>query len=101
MKVISPKLFMPPVGLLPRARLIAVAIGAEASGHKPGFAEVMIEDGKTVIKANATVGQLEIVDRVRAQAGLGKVFQIVAPIAEAAAEWEGQVDLVDKFVSRE
>ena len=101
MKVISPKLFMPPVGLLAGTRLIAVTIGAEASGHKPGFAEVMVEDGKTVIKANATVGQLEIVHRVRAQSWLSKVFQIVAPIAKAAAEWKGQVDLVDEFVPRE
>ena len=56
MKVTTPKLFMPPVGLLAGTRLIAVAIGTEASGHNPSFTEVMVEDGKTVIKSNATVG---------------------------------------------
>ena len=60
----------------------------------------MIENGKAVIKADAAVGQLEVVDGTTREFGFGEVFQVVAPETEAAAERKRQVNFVQNFKSR-
>ena len=91
---------VPPVGSLACAGFVARAIGGEAGGDEPGFAEVMVEDGEAVVKANGAVRQFEVVHSVRAKAGFHKIFQVVTPIAKAAAEREGEVNLINDFVAR-
>ena len=50
----------------------------------------MIEDDQAVVKADVAIGQFQIVDRAAREFRLDEILQIVAPIAEAAAERKGR-----------
>src|ERR1043166_4777278 len=60
----------------------------------------MIEHDDAAVEPYAAVGKLEIVDGVPGQLRLDEVFQIVTPIAEAAAEREGEVHFIENFIAR-
>ena len=61
----------------------------------------MVEHGETVVKAGVAIGQFEVVDGAAREFRLGETFQIVTPVAEAAAQWKRQVNLVQQFAARQ
>ena len=78
---------------------LSCAIRGEASGDDPSACEAVVEHDKAVIKADVEDGEFEVVDGVLFQAGFDELFQVVAPIAEAAAEREREIGLVEQFVT--
>jgi len=60
----------------------------------------MVEDHETVVETHETIGQFKVVHRSARKFRFNEVFQIVAPIAETAAERERKIDLVEQFVAR-
>src|SRR5262249_11232933 len=76
------------------------AISAKAGGDEPGFGKVMIENDETVIKADMAVGQIKVVNSAAREFGLNKIFQIVSPITEAAAQRKRKVEFLEQFVAR-
>ena len=60
----------------------------------------MIEDNQTIVKTDVAVGQFQIVDGAAREFRLGKVFQVVAPAAERAAERKGRINFIEQFVAR-
>src|SRR3954470_8035395 len=59
----------------------------------------MVEDDEAVVKAHVKDGEFEVVDGVLREAGFDELLEIVAPIAEAAAERKWEVELVEEFVA--
>ncbi len=57
----------------------------------------MIEHDQAVVKADVAVGQFEIVDGTARELRLGEIFQVVAPVTEAAAEGKRQIYFVQQF----
>ena len=78
----------------------ARTVGGEAGGDNPDFAEAMIEHDQAVVKADVAVGQFEIVDGTAREFRLGEIFQVVAPVTEAAAERKRQINFVQQFEAR-
>ena len=60
----------------------------------------MVENNEAVVKANAAIGQFEVVYRSSSEFRLDIILQIVTPVAETAAEREWQIDFVEQFVAR-
>src|SRR5258708_36409324 len=60
----------------------------------------MIENDEAVVKTDAAVGQFQIIDGAARQFRLGKIFQIIAPKSETAAEREWQINFIKQFVTR-
>ena len=61
----------------------------------------MVEHDETVVKAGVAIGQFEVIDGAAREFRLDEIFQIVTPAAEAAAEWERQVNLIQQFAARQ
>ena len=59
----------------------------------------MVEDDDAAIEANAAIRQFEIVDGVSGELRLDKIFEVVAPVAEAAAKRERHVQIIQQFVA--
>ena len=78
---------------------IAVALLAEAGGDDPCLVEVVVEHDEAVVKADAALRQLKVVAGGQRQVRLGELFQLVAEVAEAAAERKRQVDLLQQFIA--
>ena len=74
------------------------SVGVESGGDDPGFAEAVIENDEAGIKGNVTIGQLEVVWGMARQFGFHEILEVVAPVTEAAAEWERKVHLIKQFV---
>src|ERR1043166_1046169 len=60
----------------------------------------MIEHDHAAVETNAAVREFQIVDRIQRELRLDKIFKIVTPIAEAAAEREGEVHFIENFIAR-
>src|ERR1035437_748979 len=60
----------------------------------------MVEHDKTVVKAGVAIGQFEVVDGTAREFRLDEILQIITPVAEATAERERQINLVEQFVAR-
>src|SRR6266446_5900360 len=91
---------LPELELPVRAGFSAGAVGVQTGGHNPGFAEAMVEDDEAVVKADDAIRQLEIVGGAAREFGFDEILEVVAPIAEAAAQRERKVRLLEQFVTR-
>ena len=60
----------------------------------------MVEDDEAVVKTDVAIGQFQIVDRAARQFRLGEIFQVVAPVAERAAERKRQINFIEQFEAR-
>ena len=54
----------------------------------------MVENDEAVIKAGMAIGQFQIVDGPAREFRFGEMFQVVAPVAEAATERKRQVNFI-------
>src|SRR5712671_537714 len=59
----------------------------------------MIEDDEAVVEADGAIRQFEIVDGAARELWFDKILQVVAPVAEAAAERERQIRFVEHLVT--
>src|SRR5205807_1951572 len=59
-----------------------------------------VEHDQAVVEANVAIRQLQIVCSSTRQLRLDKILQIIAPIAETAAERKRQVQFFQQFVAR-
>src|SRR5262249_28468127 len=78
---------------------MARAVRTQPRGNNPGFLQPMVEDDQAVVEADVAIRQLEIVDGSPGQFGFAKILQLVAPVAEAAAGREWQVEVIEQFVA--
>jgi len=78
----------------------AGAVGVQAGGDEPGFAEMMIEGDEAVVKTDVAIWEFEVIDGAARQARLDEILEIVTPIAKAAAQRKRQVDFLQQFVAR-
>ena len=60
----------------------------------------MIEHHQAVVKTRVAIGQFQIIDGPARQLRLHEILQIIAPIAEAAAQRKRQVNFIQQFVAR-
>ena len=60
----------------------------------------MVEDDQAAVKTDATIRQLQVVDRVSRQLGLDEVFLVLTPVAKATAERKGRVNFFQRFIPR-
>jgi hypothetical protein len=60
----------------------------------------MVKHHQAVVEADVAVGQFQVVDGAAREFRLGEIFQIVAPVTEAAAERKRQVNFVQQFKPR-
>ena len=77
----------------------AIALFAETGGDQPRLVDFVIEHDEAVVKSNAAFRQLEVVVGRQRQVRLDELFQLVAEVAEAAAEGKRQVDLLEQLVA--
>ena len=60
----------------------------------------MVEHNEAVVKANAAIGQFEVIHRAPRKFRFDKILQIVTPVAETAAERKRQINFLEQFVAR-
>lgn len=93
--------FLPPRQLRSCPRFAPVAFRIQTGGDDPSLAELMIEDDEAGIETEMAIGQFEVVDRTTREAWLDEAFEIISPVAEAAAEREWHLHLVEQFEARQ
>ena len=61
----------------------------------------MIEHDQARVESEMAVGKLEVVDGAAGQARFDEILQVVSPVAEATAEREGHIHLVEQLEARQ
>src|SRR6267142_813377 len=78
---------------------LARPVCRHAGGDDPSACEAVIEDDEAVVEADMEDREFEVVDGVLFQSRLDELFKIVTPIAEATAQREREIGLVEQFVA--
>src|SRR5437762_7913332 len=90
-----------PISQLPARFLLAAgAVHVHSGRYNPCFGEAMVKHNEAVVKANVAIGKFEVVHRPARKFRFDKIFQIVTPVAETAAERKRQIDFVEHFIAR-
>ena len=82
-----------------RALGASVALLIQPGGDQPHLAELMIEHDEAVVKSDAALRQLEVIQGGQRQSWLDELFQLVTEVSEATTKRKGEVDLLEQLVA--